>query len=178
SSDLTGLIGPAITTVLQAKGIPVNYLTTSRDKLVSTEEFQGFYWNPSQGEIDLECFREVQAIINLAGTNIAKPWTPTQRKRILRSRIEALETLKKGLGQAGVSQVECLVSASAIGIYPDSPSKFYEEDDKEVSPGFLGEVVQQWEAAADSFAPLGIAVAKLRIGMVLSREGGALPKMD
>src|SRR5690606_35068231 len=173
----TGLIGPAITKVLHAKGIPVNYLTTSRDKLVSTEEFQGFYWNPSQGEIDLECFRDVQAVINLAGANIGKPWTPIQRKKILRSRIDSLATLKKGLGQVGASQVECLVSASAIGIYPDSHSKFYEEDEKEISGGFLGEVIQQWEAAADSFGSLGVAVAKLRIGMVLSRQGGALPKM-
>ena len=171
------MIGPAITKVLNSKGIPVNYLTTSREKLLSTEGFQGFYWNPSQGEIDLDCFREVQAIINLAGSSIAKRWTPMQRKRILRSRTDSLETLRKGLQQVGASQVECLVSASAIGIYPDSPATFYEEDEKEVSEGFLGEVVQKWEAAADGFAPLGVAVSKLRIGMVLSRQGGALPKM-
>lgn len=173
----TGMVGSAITKVLHANGIPVNYLTTSRDKLVSTEDSQGYYWNPSQGEIDLECFRGVQAIINLAGSSIAKPWTPRNRRRILRSRIDALETLKKGLQRWGDNQVECLVSASAIGIYPDSPSTFYEEGEEGISNGFLGEVVRQWEAAADGFETMGITVAKLRIGMVLSRQGGALPIM-
>src|SRR5690606_29099511 len=112
----TGLVGPAVTKVLHDKGIPVNYLTTSKEKLVSTEALQGFYWNPSKGEIDLDCFKGVQAIINLAGTGIAKRWTPLQRRKILRSRTEALEILRKGLQQAGPSQVECLVSASAVGI--------------------------------------------------------------
>src|SRR5690606_33481424 len=136
----TGLIVLALTKVLHARGIVVTYLITSGDKMVSIDEFQCIHWNPSQVEIDLECFRDVQAVINLAGANIGKPWTPMQRKKILRSRIDSLATLKKGLGQVGASQVECLVSASAIGIYPDSHSKFYEEDEKEISGGFWGDV--------------------------------------
>lgn len=75
----TGLVGQAITKVLHQKDIPVNYLTTSKDKISSTEDFQGFYWNPNKGEIDLECFKNVQAIINLAGASIAKRWTPKQK---------------------------------------------------------------------------------------------------
>lgn len=173
----TGLVGRAVTKVLHAKGIPVNYLTTSRDKLVSTEELQGFLWNPAQGEMDLDCFKEVQAIINLAGSPISKRWTPVRRKKILKSRIDALECLAKGLEQLGSSQVECMVSASAIGIYPNSPSKYYEEGEGITAQDFLGEVVQKWEAAADRFSPLGIDVSKLRIGLVLSMDGGGLPKM-
>ncbi len=173
----TGLVGRAVTEVLHAKGIPVNYLTTSRDKLVSKEGIQGFLWNPAKGEINLDCFKEVQAIINLAGSPIAKRWTPLRRKKILRSRVEALECLANGLERLGTSQVECLVSASAIGIYPDSPSSFYEEDEPGTARDFLGEVVRQWEAAADRFTPLGIDVSKLRTGLVLSMEGGALPRM-
>ena len=171
------MVGRAVTKVLHAKDIPVNYLTTSREKLVSTEEFQGFFWDPAQGQIDLDCFKEVQAIINLAGSPIANRWTPVRRQKILQSRVDALECLAKGLEQLGTSQVECLVSASAIGIYPDSPSKFYEEDEPVTAQGFLGEVVRKWEAAADRFIPLGIDVSKLRIGLVLSMNGGALPKM-
>ena len=93
----TGLVGQAIVKVLHQKGIPVNYLTTSKEKITSTEDFRGFYWNPSKDEIDLDCFDNVQAVINLAGTNIAKRWTPDHRRKVLSSRINSLQTLKKGL---------------------------------------------------------------------------------
>lgn len=171
------MVGQAITKVLHQKGIPVNYLTTSKDKVSSTEDFQGFYWNPSKGEIDLECFENVQAIINLAGTSIAKRWTPKQKKKVLSSRINSLRTLKKGLEQSNNKEVECMVSASAIGIYPDSISDYYDEGTSKVDEGFLGEVVQKWEAEAETFETIGVDVAKIRIGLVLSTEGGALPKM-
>ncbi len=173
----TGLVGQAIVKVLQHKGIPINYLTTSKEKISSNEDFQGYYWNPSKGEIDLDCFKNVQAIINLAGSSIAKRWTPSNKKKILSSRVDSLSTLKKGLEKVGSQEVECFVSASAIGIYPDSTSNYYDEDTKAIDDGFLGEVVKKWEAEADTFKELGLDVAKVRIGLVLSTEGGALPKM-
>lgn len=173
----TGLVGQAIVKVLHSKGIPVNYLTTSKDKIEKDNDYQGYYWNPDKGEIDLECFNGVQAIINLAGTSIAKRWTSSHKKRVLSSRIDSINTLKKGLHLVGASDVECFVSASAIGIYPNSLSNYYEEDTDQADTGFLGEVVTKWEAAADTIAELDIKVAKVRIGVVLSLEGGALPKM-
>jgi len=173
----TGMIGQAIVKVLHEKGIPVNYLTTSKDKIDSSEDFQGFYWNPTKGEIDLKCFENVQAIINLAGASIAKRWTPKQKKKVLLSRINSLQTLKKGLEESNNKEVECMISASAIGIYPDSISDYFEESTSKVDEGFLGEVVSKWEAEADTFEKLGMDVAKIRIGLVLSTEGGALPKM-
>lgn len=174
----TGLVGQAIVKVLHDKGIPVNYLTTSKNKITSQEDFQGYYWNPSKGEIDLDCFKNVQAIINLAGTTIAKRWTPNHRKKVLLSRINSLQTLKNGLEQSNNEEVECLISASAVGIYPDSISDFYDETETKVDDGFLGDVVQKWEAEADSFQQLDIDVAKIRIGIVLDKDEGALPKMS
>ncbi|MEY8780684.1 MULTISPECIES: TIGR01777 family oxidoreductase [Flavobacteriaceae] len=174
----TGLVGQAIVKVLHDKGIPVNYLTTSKNKITSQEDFQGYYWNPSKGEIDLDCFKNVQAIINLAGTTIAKRWTPNHRKKVLLSRINSLQTLKNGLEQSNNKEVECLISASAVGIYPDSISDFYDETETKVDDGFLGDVVQKWEAEADSFQQLDIDVAKIRIGIVLDKDEGALPKMS
>ncbi|WP_421801484.1 TIGR01777 family oxidoreductase [Flagellimonas sp.] len=173
----TGLVGQAIVKVLHQKGIPVNYLTTSKEKITSTEDFRGFYWNPSKDEIDLDCFYNVQAVINLAGTNIAKRWTPDHRRKVLSSRINSLQTLKKGLEQSNNKEVECLISASAIGIYPNSISEYYDENETKVDDGFLGEVVQKWEAEADTFEELNIDVAKIRIGLVLSKDSGALPRM-
>lgn len=174
----TGLVGQAIVKVLHDKGIPVNYLTTSKNKITSQEDFQGYYWNPSKGEIDLDCFKNVQAIINLAGTTIAKRWTPNHKKKVLLSRINSLQTLKNGLEQSNNKEVECLISASAVGIYPDSISDFYDETETKVDDGFLGDVVQKWEAEADSFQQLDIDVAKIRIGIVLDKDEGALPKMS
>lgn len=173
----TGLVGQAIVEVLHQKGIPVNYLTTSKDKITSKEDFQGFYWNPAKGEIDMECFEDVQAIINLAGASIAKRWTPQHKQKVLSSRIDSLRTLKKGLQETDNKEIECLVSASAIGIYPSSICDYYDEDTDKVDDGFLGEVVTQWETEAESFESLGVDVAKIRIGLVLSKDGGALPKM-
>ncbi|MCK0160320.1 TIGR01777 family oxidoreductase [Allomuricauda sp. F6463D] len=174
----TGLVGKAIVKVLHQKGIPINYLTTSKKKLTSTEDFNGFYWDPKKEEIDLDCFEDVQAIINLAGTSIAKRWTPNHRKKVLSSRVNSLRTLKKGLEQSKNKEVECLISASAIGVYPDSKSEYYDENTTQIDDGFLGEVVQRWEVEADSFKKLNIEVAKIRIGLVLSNDGGALPKMS
>ncbi|HKL89599.1 MAG TPA: NAD-dependent epimerase/dehydratase family protein, partial [Allomuricauda sp.] len=132
----TGMIGQAIVKVLHQKGIPVNYLTTSKDKIESTEDFQGFYWDPAKGEIDLKCFENVQAIINLAGASIAKRWTPQHKKKVLNSRTNSLQTLRKGLEQSDNTEVECMVSASAIGIYPDSISDYFEESTSKVDDGF------------------------------------------
>ncbi|WP_421812578.1 TIGR01777 family oxidoreductase [Flagellimonas sp.] len=173
----TGMIGQAIVKVLHQKGIPVNYLTTSKDKIESTEDFQGFYWDPTKGEIDLKCFENVQAIINLAGASIAKRWTPQHKKKVLNSRTNSLQTLRKGLEQSSNKEVECMVSASAIGIYPDSISDYFEESTSKVDDGFLGEVVSKWEAEAETFEEIGVDVAKIRIGLVLAKDGGALPKM-
>ncbi|MCR9225919.1 MAG: TIGR01777 family oxidoreductase [Flavobacteriaceae bacterium] len=173
----TGLVGQAIVKVLHQKGIPVNYLTTSKGKIDSSEDFQGFYWNPNKGEIDLECFRDVQAIINLAGTSIAKRWTPQHKKKVLTSRINSLQTLREGLERSGNREVECLVSASAIGIYPNSVCEYYSEDTTKIDDGFLADVVTKWEAEASTFKKFGMDVAKIRIGLVLSSDGGALPKM-
>ncbi|RDY60922.1 TIGR01777 family oxidoreductase [Flagellimonas nanhaiensis] len=173
----TGLVGKAITKALQEQGASVNYLTTRKEKIVSSPNYQGFYWNPATGEIDLDCFDQVDAIINLAGASIASRWTQDYKKEILVSRINSLQTLYKGLKKIDSSRITQFVSASAIGIYPNSLSNFYGENEKSVDNSFVGEVVQKWEEEVNSFKDFDINVAKIRIGIVLSTEGGALPKM-
>lgn len=173
----TGLVGQATVRVLHSQGISVNYLTTQKGKISHSETYQGFYWNPNKGEIDLECFKNVGAIINLAGASIAKRWTPLRKKKILSSRINSLRTLYRGMEQVDISLVDSFVSASAIGIYPDSLSKFYDEHETEVDDSFVGEVAQKWEAEVSTFKKFDINVSKVRIGIVLSTEGGALPQM-
>lgn len=173
----TGLVGSRITRLCHDKGIDVNYLTTSKKKLEQSEKYHGYYWNPSTGEIDAACLEDVGAIINLAGENVFQPWTEKARKRIRSSRTDSLNLLYKVLSE-NEHEVGQLVSASAIGIYPSSFQKMHTEDENTVSDTFLGEVVQEWESAADRLRELQLRVAKIRIGLVLSSEGGALPQLE
>lgn len=175
-TGITGLIGQEIKTLCLEEGIEIHYLTRNRGKIKDSPGLKGFYWKPEQGEMDAACLEEVDAIINLAGSSIFKKWNKHNRKEIIESRIESLNLLNKTL-QNNSHQVAQIITASAIGIYPSSLGKLYSENEKEKSPAFLGRVVDEWEQAADQFTKLGIKVAKLRIGLVLSEKGGAFPKL-
>jgi uncharacterized protein len=172
----TGMIGQELVKVLHQNNVKVNYLSTSKDKLVNKENYKGFFWNPDLNEIDVNAFEGVSVIYHLAGATVAKRWTTSYKKEILDSRIIPtrllLETLEKHS-----NKVTQIISASAIGIYPDSLGAIYNEDNKSVDDSFLGKVVEQWEKEVDAFESLNILVTKVRIGIVLSSKGGALPQM-
>ncbi|SHF48332.1 hypothetical protein SAMN05444483_101282 [Salegentibacter echinorum] len=172
----TGLIGSKISNACREKGIDVHYLTTSKDKIENHPDYKGFYWNPSEGEIDEKAIEGVNIIINLVGASIAERWTDEQKKKIIKSRTETANLLYKCL-QENKNEVQHLVSASAIGVYPSSLEKLYTEKDQGVDDSFVGEVVVKWEEAVDNFKDLGIEVAKIRIGLVLAKNGGMLQKL-
>ncbi|MEP3837060.1 MAG: TIGR01777 family oxidoreductase [Algibacter sp.] len=172
----TGLVGREIVKLCHDKEIKVNYLTTSKSKLVQNENYKGFYWNPKTNEIDENCFEGVHVIINLAGATISKRWTKRYNKVILSSRTETINLLISTLKTINHT-VKHVISASAIGIYPDSLTNYYDQSSSEVSTSFLGQVVTAWEEAVDGFEVLNIAVSKIRIGLVLSNKGGALKEM-
>ena len=169
----TGLIGQEIVKLCHEKDIKVNYLTTSKSKIVQEENYKGFYWNPKAKEIDADCFKGVDAIVHLAGATVSKRWTPCYKKEILSSRTETTAILVNTLKEL-THTVKQVVSASAIGIYPDSLINYYDESHNEISSSFLGQVVSVWEQASDEFSKLNITVSKIRIGLVLSNKGGAL----
>ncbi|WP_295981879.1 TIGR01777 family oxidoreductase [uncultured Algibacter sp.] len=169
----TGLIGQEMVKLCHEKYIKVNYLTTSKSKIVQEENYKGFYWNPKAKEIDADCFKEVVAIVHLAGATVSKRWTPSYKKEILSSRTETTALLVSTLRES-THTVKQVVSASAIGIYPDSLINYYDESHNEISSSFLGQVVSVWEQASDEFLKLNITVSKIRIGLVLSNKGGAL----
>ena len=172
----TGLVGQELVKQLHEQGVEVNYLTTSRSKIETQPNYKGFYWDPSSSEMDEKSLEGVKTIINLAGASVAQRWTSSHKKAILNSRIDSLNTLKSAL-QSQAHEVVHLISASAIGIYKDSLTRFHEEDDFEEGDNFLADVVKQWEAAANQFESLGLEVSLIRIGVVLSSEGGALEKI-
>jgi hypothetical protein len=173
----TGLVGSELVSQCHEKGYDVNYLTTSKNKIVSELNHQGYFWNPTTAEIDQNCLDGVSVIINLAGSSISKRWTKEYRQEIIDSRLNSLELLKNTLLKTESHSVKSIISASAIGIYPDSLSDYYTEDESKVDDSFLGEVVNVWENKIDEFDTLGIKVAKVRIGLVLSNDGGALPEI-
>jgi hypothetical protein len=170
----TGLIGQEIVKQCHAHGINVHYLTTSKTKLSTTDNYKGFYWSPDTNEIDHSCFKDVSVIINLVGASISKRWTSAYKKEILESRTKTSQLLQDTIKTHGYD-ITHVISASAIGIYPSSITNYYEESSPEVSDTFLGTVVQQWENAIDGYKRLGCKVAIIRIGLVLANNGGALP---
>ncbi|GAB5565899.1 MAG: TIGR01777 family oxidoreductase [Winogradskyella sp.] len=172
----TGLIGKEIVKQCHEKGFNVHYLTTSKSKLSNESNYKGFYWNPKIKDIDHKCLEGVDAIINLVGASISKRWTKSYKSEILESRTLTAKLLQDTIKNHNY-QIDYVVSASAIGIYPSCSTHYYEENNTEVSKSFLGEVVQQWEEAIDGFKQLGCKVAKIRIGLVLANEGGALPEI-
>ena len=172
----TGLIGSELISLLLKNNISVHYLTTSKEKVTDQPNCIGFYWNPEQGNIDENCFIGVDAIIHLAGATIAKKWTHKQKQEIIESRLLSSNTLFKALKE-NPHQVRQIVSASAVGIYPDSPSDIYTENSPCIDHGFLGNVVVKWEESVNKFQILNIKVCKLRTGIVFAKNGGALPEM-
>jgi len=173
----TGLIGSALIRQCRDHKIAVHYLSTRNGKIREEEGCKGFYWNPGRGEIDLNCFEGVTGIINLAGAPVSQRWTKANKKKILNSRLDSLQTLLSALEKIDSGQISSFVSASAIGIYPNSLDHFYTEEEVAVDDSFLGRVVQQWEQKIDAFQKFSFPVAKVRIGLVLATEGGALPAM-
>lgn len=171
----TGLIGKKLTSDLLSKGYSVNYLTTRNSQIKSSNKINGYYWNPEKEIIDLNCFKDVDTIINLAGSNIAKRWSRSNKLKILKSRTQSLNLLKDSILKNNLN-IKKIISASAIGIYPSSFDRVYTENTNLISSSFLGKVVREWELAVNSFNDLKIEIAIVRIGLVLSKDGGILSK--
>jgi hypothetical protein len=172
----TGMIGSELANLLIQHEMEIHYLTTSKEKIQNKPNYTGFYWNLEDGYIDPNCLQGVEAIIHLAGATVSKRWTDKYKQEIIESRIISASLLYTCL-KNNPNNVKHLISASAIGIYPDSLTNLYTEDTAESDNGFLGNVVVKWEESVDAFKVLNLKVSKIRIGLVLSNKGGALAEM-
>ena len=165
----TGLIGKVLIEKFSSVGVKVNFLTTKKSKIHSIKGAIGFYWCPAKKKIDLKCFHGVDSIIHLAGSRISKPWTKSNKKDILSSRIDSTRLLFLGLkNNIDSCNIKNIVSASAIGIYPSEFKKIQTEKTNSTSNSFMERVVVAWEKEIENFCSLNIPVAKIRIGLVLS----------
>jgi uncharacterized protein len=162
----TGLVGSALAAYLKSEGYSVRVLSRnpkSKDQ---------FYWNPEQLEMDPAAMEGVDGIVNLAGAGIAdERWTSKRKELIISSRVNSNLTLKKY-----VKNPSWFISAGAIGYYGHRGEDWLYEDAK---PGvdFLSESCVEWEKSVKLIADTGIRTVILRIGIVLSGEGGAWPKL-
>jgi len=167
-SGSSGLVGSALTRALRAAGHEVNPLVRG--------DQAGIRWNPSTGEIDVKKIADVDAVVHLAGESIATGrWTAAKKQRIRGSREDATRRLCESLAKLE-NGPRTMISASAIGFYGDRGDELLDE---EAAPGegFLPEVCLHWEPATRPAAEAGVRVVNPRIGVVLSRDGGALTKM-
>jgi uncharacterized protein len=168
----TGLIGSAL----------VPFLTTGGHcvvRLVRTPERAGgdaVYWNPAQGLLDASRLEGLDAVVHLAGENIAgRRWNAERKAHIRDSRVASTRLLCQALGRLK-SPPRVLVAASAIGYYGSRADSWLDETSTP-GDGFLADLCQEWEAATGPAATAGINVVNLRLGLVLSPAGGALARM-
>ena len=170
----TGLIGKKIISLLSQKGFEINLLSR---KKVMIPGVNSFIWNPENMEIDPAAFKDVDSVINLSGAGIAEErWTEKRKNIILESRIKAVDTLKKGIIDSD-NKPKSFIGASATGYYGGSYTEnIYSETDSPAND-FLGNTCKKWEESYVEIEKLGIRTCVVRIGIVLSREGGAYPKM-
>lgn len=167
----SGFVGKAVVSRLTEKGHRIVPLQRTR----ATGNEAGPDWNPAVGQIHLEPAGALDAVVHLAGENIAQRWTPAAKARIRASRVDATRLLCEALARLP-QPPHVLICASATGFYGDRGEEILDEKNAP-STGFLPEVCQAWEAAADAARQGGIRVVHLRLGIVLARHGGALAKM-
>lgn len=168
----TGLIGTKLISLLKKNGH--NYRLLSTQKKLSNKSNHTFYWNPASGEIDTAAFEGVDVIVHLAGSTVNQPWTESGKKDILQSRVQSTNLLKTSLQKT--NNVPLIVTASAVGIYPDLGDEWVKEDEQP-GDGFLADVVVEWEKATSQLSEHCHRLVTMRIGIALSSRGGAFPLM-
>ena len=167
----TGLIGQHLSEYLGKSNYDVSVLSRKKHGNKS------FLWDIDAQTMDEEALDGVDSIVHLAGSGIAdKRWTDSYKKEIIESRVSSarliLETIKKSPNHS----VKTFISASGVGYYGDSEDAWVDEMFR-AKDDFMGTVCSKWEEAAHKFEALGIRVVILRTGIVLAKEGGALPEL-
>ncbi len=166
----TGLIGTALRGALEDQGHTVLQLTRR-----PTDSAHQIYWSPRGNEIDAARLEGIDAVVHLAGENLFGRWTDDKKEAILQSRAQGTDLLARTLARLN-DPPAVFVSASAVGYYGNTGHAVVDE---ESPPGqtFLAEVCRQWEQACQPAIDAGIRTTNPRLGVVLSRDGGALKLM-
>ena len=173
----TGLVGKALGHALLEKGYTVIILSRQTNQQSAVANLTYAIWDVEEQTIDKEAVTIADYIIHLAGAGVAdKRWTKKRKQEIVLSRVESSKLIVESM-KTIPNKVKSVISSSAIGWYgPDSvipnPQPFTENDPADDS--FLGNTCKKWEESIDAVTQSGIRLVKLRTGIVLSKEGGAL----
>ncbi|MGI8635808.1 MAG: TIGR01777 family oxidoreductase, partial [Segetibacter sp.] len=175
----TGLLGSALTKILLAEGHKVIVLTRNA-KTSNRPDFEYAKWDVKSETIDKNAVSAADFIVHLAGAGVAdKRWSSDRKKEIVDSRTQPSALLLKALKEVP-NHVEAVISASAIGYYGDDekrgPKKKTFTEEMHPDKEFLGETCRLWEESIEPVQKEGKRLVKLRIGIVLSNNGGALPE--
>ena len=164
----TGLIGKALTELLRSKGHNVSILSRSSGEGLMT-------WDVKAGKILSDDLSKIEVVINLSGAGIAdKNWTKSRKNELLDSRVETTKLLFKYKDR--MPELKHYISASGITCYGNTLNeKGYIESDP-FGTDYISTLVQKWEEAADLFKEF-VPTAKIRTGIVLTDQGGAIEKM-
>jgi uncharacterized protein (TIGR01777 family) len=168
----TGMLGTALIAALHRAGHVVTAFSRTR-----YSDRPGFaHWDPTAGTIDLARLQGADAVVNFAGESIGDGrWTAARKQRLIDSRVVATELVARALTTLPVRPA-VFVNASAVDYYGDCGDDAVYEDSPR-GQGFLAELAERWEQATAPAADAGIRVVLPRYGVVLAREGGALPRM-
>lgn len=164
----SGFVGSALSAHLTSAGHTV--IPLRRNKTAG-----GPWWNPDASAIDLSVAGRIDAVVHLAGENIASRWTPEKKRRIYESRVHGTRLLSEALAKL-TPRPDTLISASATGFYGDRGDESLDETSS-AGTEFLAKVCCDWEAATRTATEAGTRVAFARFGIVLGSAGGALAKM-
>jgi uncharacterized protein (TIGR01777 family) len=169
----SGSLGRHLTKALLAQGYAVSHLSR---KAGADAQVKTFIWDIDKGIIDERCIDEVDTIVHLAGSGIAeKRWTDERKKDLINSRVKSIE-LVYDLLKRKQHEVTSVVSASGIGYYNDRGDELMYETSPPTND-FISQCCVLWEAAVDEGEKFGMRVLKFRTGVVLDKDGGALPAL-
>tara|TARA_B100000965_G_scaffold97773_1_gene79938 strand:+ start:481 stop:1392 length:912 start_codon:yes stop_codon:yes gene_type:complete len=170
----TGLIGTKLYKFLKEKHFNVIVLTRRESLSIENKDF--VLWDPEKNILDTNKIENMDCVINLAGESIdGSRWTNKYKKRIMDSRVISTRFLFTKL-KSLKNKPKVLVSASAVGCYHEDTLNEQDET-SDLNHNFLGDVVKKWEFESRKFEDIGIKTSILRIGVVLSKEGGMLRKL-
>lgn len=169
----TGLIGGALIPLLQARGMETAVLVRRR---ADADGSSRILWNPDENLLDPQSVSGFDAVVHLAGENIASGrWTPERKQRIFDSRVKGTALLATALASCAVPP-KVLICSSAVGYYGNRGNDVLDET-SEPGRGFLAETCVAWESAAQPAVDAGIRTVNLRTGVVLSGNAGMLARL-
>ena len=168
------MIGGRLVSHLKAQGHQMAVIT--RRSSYQESQISSIVWDPSLSYIQSEKLEGLDVVIHLAGATVGEPWTEAHKKEIKESRVQSTQLLCDCLSRLSVKP-KLLICASAIGYYGNHEPEEALDENSPVGTGFLADVCRQWEEATNVLESSGIRVVRMRLGVVLSRSGGALNKM-